>query len=114
MPRCPPSLATTRRPQDSRDHKIPTVQATENTLVGILFQKAKAKEPSPNSFSPDAALLQVAARPPPAPKAERRKPTVKPTKAAITVTNGVRAMFAIKNSNIEDMCGCGESFSVGS
>ncbi|KAH9931257.1 uncharacterized protein B0H18DRAFT_872219, partial [Fomitopsis serialis] len=31
---------------------------------------------------------QLAARPPPAPKAERCKPTIKPTKAAITVTPG--------------------------
>ncbi|KZT08917.1 uncharacterized protein LAESUDRAFT_723210 [Laetiporus sulphureus 93-53] len=36
--------------------------------------------------TPDAAAPQYAARPPPAPKAERRKPTIKATKAAITLT----------------------------
>ncbi|KAH9931239.1 uncharacterized protein B0H18DRAFT_990577 [Fomitopsis serialis] len=64
---------------------LPSKPLGQTPPVVIPSQKAKAVEPSPKSLSPDAASPQVAARPPPAPKAERRKPTIKPTKAAITV-----------------------------
>ncbi|PIL29972.1 hypothetical protein GSI_07883 [Ganoderma sinense ZZ0214-1] len=45
-----------------------------------------SKPPTAKNLSPNAASPQVAARPPPAPKAERRRPTIRATKAAITVT----------------------------
>ncbi|KAM5542281.1 hypothetical protein V8D89_004154 [Ganoderma adspersum] len=45
-----------------------------------------SKPPTAKSLSPNAASPQVAARPPPAPKAERPRPTIRATKAAITVT----------------------------
>ncbi|TFK47957.1 hypothetical protein OE88DRAFT_1664933 [Heliocybe sulcata] len=40
------------------------------------------------SISSDAFSPQTAARPPPAPKAERPRPTIKATKAALTITPG--------------------------
>ncbi|KIM84698.1 hypothetical protein PILCRDRAFT_818313 [Piloderma croceum F 1598] len=42
--------------------------------------------PATNSLSSDAASPQTVARPPPAPKAEKPRPQLKATKAAITVT----------------------------
>ncbi|OBZ79062.1 Iron-sulfur assembly protein 1 [Grifola frondosa] len=42
--------------------------------------------PSAKTLSAHAASPQVAARPPPLPKAERPRPTIKATKAAITLT----------------------------
>ncbi|KAH7930593.1 hypothetical protein BV22DRAFT_1191189 [Leucogyrophana mollusca] len=42
--------------------------------------------PTAESLSPDAASPQVAARPPPAPKLERPRPTIRSTKAALTMT----------------------------
>lgn len=41
--------------------------------------------PSTKSLSSDAASPQTVARPPPAPKAEKSRPQLKPTKAAITI-----------------------------
>lgn len=38
-------------------------------------------------LSPDAASPQIAARPPPAPKATRPKPTLRPQKAALTLVS---------------------------
>ncbi|KAH7883955.1 hypothetical protein F5I97DRAFT_1621544 [Phlebopus sp. FC_14] len=42
--------------------------------------------PTADSLSSDAASPQVAARPPPAPKVQRPRPTIKSTKAALTIT----------------------------
>ncbi|KAF9015393.1 hypothetical protein BDQ17DRAFT_1340992 [Cyathus striatus] len=41
--------------------------------------------PSPTELSSDAAAPQTAARPPPAPKAERPRPKIRSTKAALTI-----------------------------
>ncbi|KAI0820624.1 hypothetical protein BC628DRAFT_1330070 [Trametes gibbosa] len=45
-----------------------------------------SKPPTARNLSPDAASPQVAARPPPAPKAERLRPKIRAQKAAITLT----------------------------
>lgn len=42
-------------------------------------------------LSPNAASPQIAARPPPAPKATRPKPTLRPQKAALTLVNHHRS-----------------------
>jgi len=47
---------------------------------------SKTKPPSAKDLSPDAAAPQVAAKPPPAPKAERSRPTIRAAKAAIFIT----------------------------
>ncbi|KAI0791855.1 hypothetical protein C8Q75DRAFT_756558 [Abortiporus biennis] len=147
-----------------------------------------SKAPSPKDLSADASSPQIAARPPPLPKAERVRPKIRAAKAAITITpaaverlrallnaptaqylrvgvrnkgcaglsyhleyvdkpgkfdevveqDGVKviidskalfsiigsemdwkedalsAKFAFKNPNVQDACGCGESFSVNS
>ncbi|THG93500.1 hypothetical protein EW026_g7752 [Hermanssonia centrifuga] len=44
--------------------------------------------PSAKDLSADASSPQTAARPPPAPKAERPRPTIRAAKAAITMTPG--------------------------
>ncbi|TCD61789.1 Iron-sulfur assembly protein 1 [Steccherinum ochraceum] len=45
-----------------------------------------SKAPSAKDLSADAAAPQVAAKPPPAPKAERPRPTIRASKAAISIT----------------------------
>ncbi|KAG1749626.1 uncharacterized protein EDB91DRAFT_1108753 [Suillus paluster] len=42
--------------------------------------------PTAKSLSPDASSPQVAARPPPVPKAERPRPTIRSTKAVLSMT----------------------------
>ncbi|KAF8349865.1 hypothetical protein F5887DRAFT_942713 [Amanita rubescens] len=44
--------------------------------------------PTASSLSPDAAAPQIAARPPAAPKAEKLRPKIRSTKAALTITPG--------------------------
>ncbi|KAJ3481382.1 hypothetical protein NLI96_g7695 [Meripilus lineatus] len=44
------------------------------------------KTPTPKDLSADAASPQTAARPPPVPKAERPRPKIRATKAAISMT----------------------------
>ncbi|KAH9904641.1 uncharacterized protein B0H18DRAFT_849972, partial [Fomitopsis serialis] len=56
---------------------LPSKSLGQTPPAVIPSQKAKAKEPSPNSLSPDAKSPQVAARPP-APKADGRPPSSRP------------------------------------
>ncbi|KAH8101608.1 hypothetical protein BXZ70DRAFT_999907 [Cristinia sonorae] len=65
--------------------------ATPHSTLGetppvVIPAQTKPKAPSAQDLSPDAAAPQVAAKPPPAPKAERQRPTLRATKAAITIT----------------------------
>ncbi|KIK99937.1 hypothetical protein PAXRUDRAFT_86408, partial [Paxillus rubicundulus Ve08.2h10] len=63
-----------RRPHEA-GHQQPLFQDSPPVVV-----------PTGEAVSSDAASPQVAARPPPVPKAERPRPTIKSTKAALTVT----------------------------
>jgi iron-sulfur cluster assembly 1 len=49
--------------------------------------------PSPKSLSSDAASPQTVARPPPAPKAEKPRPQLKATKAAITIVRLISILY---------------------
>ena len=51
----------------------------------VVVPSSSSKPPTAKNLSPDAASPQVAARPPPAPKAERPRPTIRAKKAAITL-----------------------------
>ncbi|KAJ7226080.1 hypothetical protein GGX14DRAFT_512613 [Mycena pura] len=54
--------------------------------------------PSAKSLSPDASAPQTAARPPPAPKAEKPRPVLRATKAALTITpTAVSRLRALMN-----------------
>ncbi|KAF9818495.1 hypothetical protein IEO21_02733 [Rhodonia placenta] len=68
----------------------PTPNASSNPVLGqtppVVIPAQTSGEPSAKSLSADAASPQIAARPPPAPKVERRRPTIKSTKAAISLT----------------------------
>ncbi|CCM01844.1 uncharacterized protein FIBRA_03914 [Fibroporia radiculosa] len=66
--------------------RTPQSQPALGQTPPVVVPAESTSVPSPKTLSPDAASPQVAARPPPAPKAERRKPTIKATKAAITLT----------------------------
>ncbi|KAF7306432.1 Iron-binding protein isca [Mycena indigotica] len=61
-------------PTPSLEQALPTLQSPPLVL------------PSVTSLSPDAAAPQTAARPPPAPKPEKPRPVLRPTKAALTIT----------------------------
>ena len=56
-----------------------------DTLPVAVPSSTPSKPPTAKSLSPNAASPQVAARPPPVPRAERPRPTIRATKAAITV-----------------------------
>jgi hypothetical protein len=56
--------------------------------------------PTGEAVSADASSPQVAARPPPVPKAQRPRPTIKSTKAALTVVRWLRFPVANHRSNL--------------
>ncbi|EPS98052.1 hypothetical protein FOMPIDRAFT_157374 [Fomitopsis schrenkii] len=68
----------------------PTTTPLPNKPLGqtppVVVPSQKIGEPSAKTLSPEPTSPQIAARPPAAPKAERRKPTIKATKAAISLT----------------------------
>ncbi|KAI0770946.1 hypothetical protein BD413DRAFT_553923 [Trametes elegans] len=68
----------------------PTLGETPPVVV-----PSASKPPTAKNLSPDAGSPQVAARPPPVPKAERPRPTIRATKAAITLTP--RAVERLRN-----------------
>lgn len=76
-PRHPPSSPS---PSSSSASPSPTLGETPPVVI-----PSPSTAPSAKHLSPDAHSPQVAARPPSAPKAERPKPTLRATKAAITV-----------------------------
>ncbi|KAH9855759.1 hypothetical protein C2E23DRAFT_723625 [Lenzites betulinus] len=59
----------------------PTLGETPPVVV-----PSSSKPPTARNLSPDAASPQVAARPPPVPKAERARPKIRAQKAAISLT----------------------------
>lgn len=67
----------------------PTTTPLPNKPLGqtppVVVPSQKIGEPSAKTLSPEPTSPQIAARPPAAPKAERRKPTIKATKAAISL-----------------------------
>lgn len=58
--------------------------------------------PSTSSLSPDAASPQTAARPPPAPKAEKPRPKLKSTKAALTIVRPLHHLFVHRLTSAVD------------
>ncbi|KAI0369988.1 hypothetical protein BV20DRAFT_967356 [Pilatotrama ljubarskyi] len=79
-------------PSSSSSSSMPstsTASASSSPALGEtppVVVPTPSKPPSARSLSPDASSPQVAARPPPAPKAERPRPTIRAQKAAITLT----------------------------
>ena len=76
----------------SRDQPFPPPSDTSaSTSTTTLHEEPRttavpsSKPPTAKNLSPNAASPQVAARPPPAPKAERARPAIRATKAAITL-----------------------------
>ncbi|KAI0757699.1 hypothetical protein C8Q80DRAFT_1092260 [Daedaleopsis nitida] len=68
----------------------PSTSTPTSPLLGetppVVVPTSSSKPPTAKNLSPHAASPQVAARPPPAPKAERARPTIRASKAAITLT----------------------------
>ncbi len=61
--------------------------------------------PSASSLSPDAAAPQIAARPPAAPKAEKLRPKIRSTKAALTIVGFLNLVNSrLINSIAVDTC----------
>ncbi len=81
----------------SHDRRSPlpqsTASSTASTSSSPLLGETppvvvpSSKPPSGKDLSPNAASPQVAARPPPAPKAERPRPKIRAAKAAITLVS---------------------------
>ncbi|KAF7784516.1 hypothetical protein Agabi119p4_681 [Agaricus bisporus var. burnettii] len=69
------SLRSQPPPQQSGHHPLSSSEATPLVL------------PAGTQLSNDAASPQVAARPPPVPKAERPRPKIRSKKAALTITS---------------------------
>ncbi|KIJ68832.1 hypothetical protein HYDPIDRAFT_107082 [Hydnomerulius pinastri MD-312] len=67
-----------RRPPETTQHRSSQQQP-------ILKDSPPAVIPTAEALPVDAASPQVAARPPPIPKAQRPRPTIKSTKAALTI-----------------------------
>ena len=65
--------------------------------------------PSAKDLSADAASPQVAARPPPVPKAERPRPKIRAAKAAITMVCNLYLITSdsMTHSMLTDTSGCG-------
>ena len=92
----------------SRDGPSPPPQSTTSTastssspLLGETppVVVPSSKPPSAKDLSPNAASPQVAARPPPVPKAERPRPKIRATKAAITLVSvSSRLMLRVPNT----------------
>ncbi|TBU21888.1 hypothetical protein BD311DRAFT_677288 [Dichomitus squalens] len=66
---------------------------TSSPLLGetppvVVPSPSSSKPPTAKHLSPHAASPQMAARPPPAPKAERPRPKIRARQAAITLTPG--------------------------
>lgn len=72
----------------SHPHPAPSSSTSSSPVLGEtspIVISPNSTAPSATTLSADADSPQVAARPPPIPRAERRKLTIKATKAAITV-----------------------------
>lgn len=72
-------------PRPTSSSSKPLGETPPVVVPSLQSPAPSAKAPTAKTLSPHAASPQVAARPPPAPKAERPRPTIKATKAAITL-----------------------------
>ncbi|KAL7285969.1 hypothetical protein PYCCODRAFT_1432138 [Trametes coccinea BRFM310] len=92
-PAPPPSTSS------SSSSSSTTPSTSSSSLLGetppVVVPTPSNKPPTARSLSPDAASPQVAARPPPLPKAERPRPQIRATKAAISLTP--RAVERLRN-----------------
>ncbi|KAI0668734.1 hypothetical protein C8Q78DRAFT_1045745 [Trametes maxima] len=81
----PPPAATSSSSSSSS-----TASTSSSPLLSeappVVAPSSSKKPPTARNLSPDAASPQVAARPPPVPKAERPRPKIRAAKAAITLT----------------------------
>lgn len=69
------------QPQQQRHHAPASPQPPQDATPAVL--------PEGTQLSNDAASPQVAARPPPAPKAEKPRPKIRSTKAALTIVSAL-------------------------
>ncbi|KAF9229722.1 hypothetical protein BS17DRAFT_36308 [Gyrodon lividus] len=69
----------------SGPHSQPPHQTAQHQQQPVLKDSPPVVVPTGEAVSADAASPQVAARPPPVPKAQRPRPTIRSTKAALTV-----------------------------
>ncbi|KAJ7139523.1 hypothetical protein C8R44DRAFT_596895, partial [Mycena epipterygia] len=70
----------------------------EDQQAPLLPDSPPVVVPSATSLSPDAAAPQTVARPPPLPKAEKPRPVLRATKAALTITpEAVSRLRALMN-----------------
>ncbi|OJT07934.1 Iron-sulfur assembly protein 1 [Trametes pubescens] len=81
-PAPPPTASTSSASPTTSTSSSPTLGETPPVVV-----PSPSKPPTARNLSPDAASPQVAARPPPVPKAERPRPKIRAQKAAITLTS---------------------------
>ena len=77
-------------PPPSSSKSKPSTSASTGPLLGetppvVVSSSTPSKPPTAKNLSPNAASPQVAARPPPIPKAERPRPKIRAAKAAITL-----------------------------
>ena len=81
----------------------PTMGETPSMVV------PSTSRPSAKDLSADAASPQVAARPPPVPKAERPRPKIRAAKAAITMVCNLYSITSdsMTHSTLTDTSGCG-------
>ncbi|KAJ6573962.1 hypothetical protein DFH09DRAFT_1032173 [Mycena vulgaris] len=83
---------TTRRAMMS------ALRPREDQHAPLLPDSPPIVVPSATSLSPDAAAPQTVARPPPLPKAEKPRPVLRATKAALTITpEAVKRLRALMN-----------------
>ena len=72
--------------------RSPTATKSVPNPQPSLHESPSIVIPTSNTpLSPDAASPQIAARPPPAPKVSRPKPTLRPQKAALTLVSHHRS-----------------------
>lgn len=77
--RSPPPPPLSPPQQQPQQHRAPTSPSPLAETTPVVL-------PEGQTLSNDAASPQVAARPPPAPKAEKPRPRIQSTKAALSIT----------------------------
>ncbi|KAI0641204.1 hypothetical protein C8Q79DRAFT_992438 [Trametes meyenii] len=91
----PPPAATSSPSASASPSSSPVASTSSSPILGeappVVAPSSSSlssskKPPTARNLSPDAASPQVAARPPPVPKAERPRPKIRAAKAAITLT----------------------------
>ncbi|KAJ7748464.1 hypothetical protein DFH07DRAFT_888780 [Mycena maculata] len=91
-----PCMATAAGP--TRRAMMSAYRPREDQLSPLLPDAPPVVVPSATSLSADAAAPQTVARPPPLPKAEKPRPVLRATKAALTITpEAVKRLRALMN-----------------